>query len=119
MRDVRILKFAALALPLLGMTACATDYVIVAPDVGAATKRLAPAEGSASSHLALAYPPWLPFLCFVPWGWDDRAPTAYGAAVAAVPGATALGEVTIQEDWNWWLLGTSRTLTVRGLAVKP
>jgi hypothetical protein len=107
---------AAIAAALIALPGCETDYVTIAPDVGAATKRLGPAEGSASSHLALAYPVEL---CFIPWGWDARAQAAYGTAVAAVPGATALGDVSIEEDWTWWLLGTSRRLTVRGQAVKP
>jgi hypothetical protein len=113
------LRRAALALSLLAPAACETGYVIIAPDVGAATKPLGPTEGSASSHLGVPWPVWAPVFCFIPYGWDDRAPTAYREAVAGVPGATALADVTIQEDWIWWAVGTSRKLTVRGQAVKP
>jgi hypothetical protein len=107
---------AAVALLPLALAACESDYVTIAPDVGALTTRLGPAEGDAWSNLALAYPP---YATFVPWGWDARAQIAYGSAVAQVPGATALRDVSIQEDWVWWAIGTSRKLTVRGQAVKP
>jgi len=113
------LRRAALAASLLALTACETAYVTIAPDVGGATTRLGPAEGFASSHLGIPWPVWAPVLCFIPYGWDDRAPMAYGAAVASVPDATAIADVTIQEDWIWWAVATSRKLTVRGLAVKP
>jgi hypothetical protein len=117
-RVARALRPAVVALAALGLAACETDYVTIAPDVGKATTRLGPTEGSATSSLAIVYPPWFPVLCFIPWGWDQRAQTAYGKAVASVPGATSVSDVTIQEDWTWWLLATSRKLTVRGEAVK-
>ncbi len=115
----RAFRAAAAIAALLALAACESEYVTVAPDVGAAAQRVGPAEGSATSNLAIGYPPWLPFLCCIPWGWDDRARTAYGTAVAGAPGATALANVTIEEDWYWWLVATSRRLTVRGDAVKP
>ena len=116
-RALRALPWvAAIAAALIALPGCETEYVTVAPDTHGAATRLGPSEGSATSILVLAYPP---YATFIPWGWDERAQTAYGTAVAAVPGATALGDVSIQEDWTWWLLGTSRRLTIRGEAVKP
>jgi hypothetical protein len=37
--------------------------------------------------------------------------------VASVPGATALIDVTMQEDWYWWFIGTARCVTVKGEAI--
>jgi hypothetical protein len=56
---------------------------------------------------------------FIPVAWDGRAKDAYDAALSSSPGATAVGKVTLEEDWYWWLLGASRVLTVSGEGVKP
>jgi hypothetical protein len=108
-------RFAAVALVAVALAACESPYVTIAPDVGADATRLASSEGTATSHLLLAYFIYAPF---VPWRWDERQQTAYGTAVTGVPGATALENVTIQENWYYWVIGTSRRLTVRGDAVK-
>ena len=108
-------RAAAVAFLAGSLAACESPYVTIAPDVGADATRLASSEGTATSHLLLAYFIYAPF---VPWGWDERQQTAYGSAVADVQGATALEHVTIEENWYYWVVGTSRRLTVRGDAVK-
>lgn len=112
----RARRAAAVAVLPFALAACESNFTMVAPDVRGATTRTGPAEGSAYSNLALAYPP---YACFLPWGWQDRAQLAYDRAVGSAPGATTLSDVTIAEDWTWWLLGTSRKLTIRGDGVKP
>lgn len=51
-------------------------------------------------------------------GLNSRSGKAYDNAVASVPGATGLMNVTYQEDWFWWILGTGRTVTITGDAIK-
>ncbi len=51
-------------------------------------------------------------------GLNSRVERAYADAVASVPGATALVNVTMQENWYWWFLGTTRCVTVSGEAIK-
>ncbi len=51
-------------------------------------------------------------------GLDSRIQRAYDRALASVPGATGLVDVTIEESWYWWLLGTSRNVTITGEAIK-
>ncbi len=55
---------------------------------------------------------------FIPVGLNSRDERAYNAAVASVPGATALVDVTMHENWYWWLLGTARCVTISGEAIK-
>jgi hypothetical protein len=54
----------------------------------------------------------------IPMGLNSRVENAYNNAVASVPGATSLVDVTIQEDWYWWLIGTARCVTISGEAIK-
>jgi hypothetical protein len=43
---------------------------------------------------------------------------AYQRALASVPGSKALINVTMQEDWYWWVIGTARCVTIRGEAIR-
>ena len=93
---------------------CASPFVTVAPTPPEKYERLGAAEGrncGALLVLASAYN-------FIPAGLNDRVAAAYQSAVASVPGATALVNVTYQEDWYWWLIGSSRCVTVKGEAIK-
>lgn len=58
------------------------------------------------------------FAAFIPIGLVDRVQTAKLNAIAKVPGATDLINVTIQERWYYWLIGSSRCVTVSGEAIK-
>ena len=55
---------------------------------------------------------------FIPIGLADRVKTAKSNAIAKVPGATDLVDVTIQENWYYWVIGSSRCVTVSGEAIK-
>jgi len=55
---------------------------------------------------------------FIPMGLNSRDERAYKNAVDSVPGATGLVNVTIQEDWYWWLIGTAHCVKVTGEAIK-
>jgi hypothetical protein len=51
-------------------------------------------------------------------GLNSRIERAYANAVASVPGATGLVDVTLEESWAWWIVVTSRCTTVSGVAIK-
>jgi hypothetical protein len=55
---------------------------------------------------------------FIPVGLNTRVEDAYARALAAKPGATALTNVTMQESWFWWIIGTARCVTIKGEAVQ-
>jgi len=55
---------------------------------------------------------------FIPIGLNSRVETAYNRALQKKPGATALVDVTVQENWFWWVVGTARCVTVTGEAVQ-
>lgn len=101
----------AMAMLLAG---CASGVTKVAPMPPSQYERLGKATGTACGSLgflATAY-------YAVPLGLNSRVERAYADALSKVPGATALIDVTYQEDWAWWLFGTARCVTVTGEAVK-
>jgi hypothetical protein len=103
--------FAIAALTAAG---CASDFVKVAPQPPTQYQKLGKAEGSSCGSLLLLATAYY----FIPVGLNERVATAYQNAVASIPGATALVDVSIQEDWTWWLIGTMRCVTIKGEAIK-
>lgn len=96
------------------LAGCASGFTTVAPEPPPQFTRLGKATGSACGSLGLLATAYY----FVPMGANSRVERAYVNALASVPGATGLIDVTIQEDWYWWLLGTSRCVTLAGEAIK-
>jgi len=43
---------------------------------------------------------------------------AVDRALAQAPGSDALVDVTLEEDWFWWVIGSARTTVLEGDAVK-
>ena len=96
------------------MGGCASGYTNVAPAPAAEHARVGAATGSACGSLGLLATAYN----FVPMGLNSRVERAYADAVSSVPGATGLTDVTMQENWYWWLVGTARCVTITGEAVK-
>jgi hypothetical protein len=96
------------------LVGCASEYTNVAPRAPQQYTKLGPAKGSACGTMAFLGT----VTNFVPVELNDRAQRAYQNAVASVPGATGIINVTYQEDWTWWVLATSRCVTVSGEAIK-
>jgi len=103
-----------LCLLLLSVTACGSNFVTIAPRPPAKYEKLGPAEGSAGGFLAIGPTAYN----FIPIRLNSRAIRAYNAAVKSVPNATGLINVTYKESWFWWVIGTSRFVTVTGEAIK-
>ena len=109
-RSLTILTVAASAV----LAACASGFTTVAPEPPPQYSRLGKATGSACGSLGILATAYY----FVPMGNNGRVEQAYKNAVASVPGATSLVNVTIQEDWYWWLIGTAHCVKVTGEAIK-
>lgn len=105
-----ILAIAAVA----ALSGCASGFTNVARAPPEQYSRLGKAEGSACGSLGIVATAYY----FVPMGANSRIDRAYNNALASVPGATGLTDVTIQENWYWWLIGTARCVTVNGEAIK-
>jgi hypothetical protein len=112
---VRILiKAAALLLALAASSACSSGWVDLSPVPPAGYTNLGPAEGEACATHLLALP-WHQLFAI---GASDRLQRAREAAIASVPGATGLVDVTLQERWSYWGLFSRRCAIVRGDGIR-
>lgn len=96
------------------LAGCASDFIKVAPTPPQQFVRLGKATGSACGSLGVDGTS----LNFVPIALNGRVARAYNNALESVPGATGLVDVTIQENWYWWVIATARCVTVTGEAIK-
>jgi hypothetical protein len=96
------------------LAGCASDFVNIAPRPPEKYEQLGPATGTACGALLIDGTAFN----LIPIALNSRSERAYANAVASVPGATALIDVTVQESWAWWLIGSSRCTTVKGVAIK-
>jgi len=55
---------------------------------------------------------------FIPFNLNSRYERAYEEALSKAPGATGLVDVTISEDWYWWVLVTARCVKITAEAIK-
>lgn len=106
-----ILIFGAMLILLSG---CASDLKRIAPLPPEKFEKLGQVTGSACGSLLIdgtAYN-------FIPIMLNSRVDRAYEEALQSATGATALINVTIKEDWFWWVIGTTRCVTITGEAIK-
>ncbi len=106
--------FGSLGATLLVLGGCASGPVMVAPKPAAAYQSLGRVEGSGCGTMGVISTAYN----FIPMGLNGRVQSAYDDALAKAPGATALINTTIQEDWFWWVVGTTRCVKISGEAIK-
>lgn len=93
---------------------CASGLTTIAPQPPVEYEKLGPATGKATGSIGVLST----ILNFIPMGLNTRVYRAYDNAVASVPGATGLIDVTLDESWFWWVIGTARTVTISGEAIR-
>jgi len=111
---VRLLTRILAALALASSTGCSSGWVDLSPLPPATYEKLGPAEGEACATSLLA----LPWHQVLEYGGTDRLERARAAAVASVPDATGLLDVSLQERWAYWVLFSQRCAIVRGEAFR-
>ena len=93
---------------------CSSGFQTIVPAPPVNYEKLGPAKGSATGSLVFLQTAYN----FIPIMFNSRVERAYNEAIASVPGATGLIDVTYQETWFWWVLGTARTVTITGEAIR-
>lgn len=96
------------------LVGCASGFTTIAPKPPEKYERLGHATGKASGSLGILGTAYY----FIPMGLNSRVERAYDEALKSVPRATALIDVTYDESWYWWLIGTARTVTISGEAIR-
>ena len=93
---------------------CASDFTTIAPMPPKKYEKLGHVSGKATGSLGILGTAYY----FIPMGINSRVESAYDNALKSAPGATALIDVTYEESWFWWVIGTARTVTISGEAIK-
>ncbi len=96
------------------LAGCASGFTTVAPTPPQQYSHLGKATGSACGSLLIDGT----MFNFIPIMLNSRVERAYQNAVNSVPGATGLINVTMEENWFWWVIGSTRCVTVSGEAIK-
>jgi len=109
----RAIIFGVILLILIG---CASDFKNVAPLPPEKYEKLGQVTGTACG--SLVSPAAATAYYFIPIKLNSRVERAYEQALQGAPGATGLIDVTIDEQWFWWILGTARCVTITGEAIR-
>ena len=110
----KIIATTFTALSLLVFSGCSSKEVTIENKQPVKYEVLGKATGTGSGSLGTLGTAYY----FIPLGLNDRTERAYAEAVRSVPGATGLINVTYSEDWFWWVIGTNRTVTITGDAIR-
>jgi hypothetical protein len=103
-----------LMITLMAAAGCAGAYKTVLPTPPDHFQKLGAAKGEACGSILLLFTAYN----FIPVSLNDRVENAYQNALASVPGATALINVTMQENWYWWVIGSAKCVTITGEAIR-
>lgn len=108
------MRMLLLATLVMLMAACSSGNVMITKPPVENYQRLGKTEGNACGTMGFISTAYN----FIPILLNDRFERAYADALEKKPGATALVDVTLEEVWFWWVIGTTRCVTVAGEAIK-
>ncbi len=111
-----------LMIAFMAATGCASTYKTVLPTPPDDYQKLGEAKGKACGSMMILATTFnfIPVveLPFLGGKLNERVENAYQNAIDSVPGATALLNVTMQENWFWWVLGSTKCVTITGEAIR-
>lgn len=106
--------YVLLAMFILIVSGCSSGRTVITTAPSDNYRRLGQVEGKACGSLGILSTAYYA----IPMGLNGRYERAYSEALAKAPGATSLINVTLSEDWYWWVIGTARCATITGEAIK-
>ena len=99
---------------ILLLSGCASGFTNVAPRPPEQYEKLGKVEGTGCGTMLLLSTAYN----FIPAMLNERVESAHAEALAKVPGATKLINVTYEESWFWWVIGTTRCVIISGEAIR-
>jgi hypothetical protein len=93
---------------------CSSKFTNIAPEPPKKFEKLGHVSGTASGSLFIAGTP----SNFIPIVLNSRVARAYNNAIESIPGTTGLVDITMEENWVWWVLGSTRSVTITGEAIR-
>jgi len=97
------------------LTGCASQMTTIAKTPPAKYEVIGKATGSAKGTM---FPGVGTAYNFFPIMLNSRVDRAYNQALCSVPGATGLINITLQENWFFWVIGATKSVTITGDAIK-
>lgn len=110
----KVMKRGVAAGVVIFLCGCSSTYTMISATPPNHYEVLGVTEGSATGSLGIVSTAYYA----IPMGLNSRTERAYARAIAKVPEATGLIDVSYDEAWAWWLVGTARTVTIKGTAIK-
>ena len=110
----KIVLTTCLTIGMFVLQGCSSREITIEQTPPAKYEKVGQAKGSATGSLGILATAYN----VVPMGLNSRTKRAYDNALNSQPEATGLINVTYQEDWFWWFIGTARTVTISGDAIK-
>ncbi len=110
-----------LMIAFMAATGCASPYRTALPTPPDHYQKLGEAKGKACGSMMILAPYYFIPVVELPFfggNLNKRVENAYQNAIDSVPGATALLNVTMQENWFWWVLGSTKCVTITGEAIR-
>lgn len=99
---------------LVAFCGCTSGLTTIARSAPADAESLGIAQGTACGSMVLGGT----LTNFIPLGLNSRVERAYEKALKNKPGATTLRGVGLSETWFFWLLGSTRCVTITGEALR-
>ena len=103
-----------LSVSIFFLVGCASELTYIQPRLPEQYEILGHASGTACGSLLIGPTAYN----FIPAMLNSRVERAYQAAVESVPGSKALTNVTLNENWYWWVIGSMRCTTITGEAIR-
>jgi hypothetical protein len=110
----RLMLWGLLAVSLLVCAGCASELTTILPRLPEKYETLGRASGTACGSMLIGPTAYN----IIPVMLNTRVERAYQTALQSVPGSTALKDVTLDENWYWWVIGSARCTTITGEAIK-
>ncbi|MBU6141138.1 MAG: hypothetical protein KGP29_06265 [Proteobacteria bacterium] len=111
-------SFLSIILPLAvlctALSSCSSELHTIYKTPPAKYEKLGRVSGTGTGSLGIVGTVYY----VIPMGLNSRVERAYADALSKAPGATSLIDVTYEESWYWWLIGTARKVTISGEAIK-
>ncbi len=114
MKEGKVHFIAVFILCAVMTTGCASSYSLILPKPPDQYQKLGEAKGEACGSMLILFTAYN----FIPIDLNERTENAYQRALASVPGATGLINVTLQDHWFWWVIGSTKCVTITGEAIR-
>ena len=107
-----ILRTIILLTCIVSITGCSSGFKTISPNLAKHPHNIE-TLGHVTGHACGSI-----LFDLIPISENSRVENAYNNALSKRPGATGIINTTLDENWFWWYLGTTRCVTIEGEAIK-